>query len=76
LYKGKTYRDFCGGCKVRNVCKEFAILHDAHGAWGGTTKLERDKLYPTDERREMRNYKAESGKYFPLHGEGRLEEEE
>lgn len=68
-YEGKVAKDFCGSCIVRNVCKEFALLHDAWGIWGNTQKGERDRIYPQGERREMRALKYESGNYTPLHGE-------
>lgn len=68
-FRGKTANDYCGSCIVKNVCKEFALLHDAWGIWGDTQKGQRDRLYPQDDRRELRGLKAESGSYTPLHGE-------
>lgn len=74
-FRGKTFEDYCGPCRVRSICKEFALLHDTWGVWGGTKKGERDRLYPVGERNEMRALKAESNTYFPLHGEKNLDED-
>lgn len=37
-------RIICGGCTVKSKCLEWALKHEAHGMWGGTTPLERKKL--------------------------------
>lgn len=71
-YKEKTFEDFCGQCRVRSVCKEFALLHDTYGIWGGTTKPQRDRFYGREDRQEMRAMKAEVGRYKPLHGGGEV----
>lgn len=34
-------RTICSGCGVREACLEWAVKHEAHGMWGGTTPLER-----------------------------------
>jgi WhiB family redox-sensing transcriptional regulator len=34
-------RTICSGCGVRNECLEWAIRHEDHGMWGGTTPVER-----------------------------------
>jgi WhiB family transcriptional regulator, redox-sensing transcriptional regulator len=31
----------CMACPVRRQCLEFALTHDEHGIWGGTTERER-----------------------------------
>jgi len=68
-FEGKTAEDFCGGCIVRNICKEFALLHNAWGIWGGTNKGSRDRLFSQGERNEMRAFKADDGRYSALYGE-------
>lgn len=37
-------RKFCTDCIVRSQCKIYAIAHNVHGIWGGTTKAERDRV--------------------------------
>jgi WhiB family redox-sensing transcriptional regulator len=37
-------RKICSGCVVRQECLEWAIKHEDHGMWGGTTPTERKKL--------------------------------
>lgn len=34
-------RTICSGCGVRELCLEWAIVHESHGMWGGTTPVER-----------------------------------
>jgi len=34
----------CIGCPVMDECLEFAIRHEEHGVWGGTTERERHKM--------------------------------
>lgn len=35
----------CAGCRVRQVCLDFACMHDvAHGIWGGTTPEDRQQI--------------------------------
>ena len=66
--RGLTYQDFCGSCRVRARCLEYALLHDLDGIWGNTTFAERKNRFSTFEREEMREYKAEIGAYKPLYG--------
>lgn len=68
-FEGKVAQDYCAECPVKAVCKEFALLHDAWGEWGGTSKTARDRRYSMNERRELRAFKAIDGEYTPLHGE-------
>ena len=35
---------YCGRCRVREDCLEFALDHRAQGIWGGTTDFERDAM--------------------------------
>lgn len=37
-------RKICANCVVRNECLEWAIRHEDHGMWGGTSPTERRKL--------------------------------
>lgn len=69
-FRNKTFKDFCGSCRVKSICKEFAVLHDMHGIWGGTTENDRSKKYDKEERDEMREYKrdSETNRYKPLYG--------
>ena len=34
----------CLDCPVMDECLEFAIKHEEHGVWGGTTERERNKI--------------------------------
>lgn len=68
LFRGKKAEDYCDNCPVKQICREFSVLHDAEGIWGGTTDTERGHRYPTGERFEMRNNKEELGRYEPLYG--------
>jgi WhiB family redox-sensing transcriptional regulator len=38
---GKT---ICSGCSLRQQCLEWAVKHEAHGLWGGTTPRERQMM--------------------------------
>lgn len=37
-------KKICSGCPIRKECLEWAVLHEAHGLWGGLTPRERLKL--------------------------------
>lgn len=37
-------RTICSGCGVREQCLEWAVRHEPHGMWGGTTPLERKQI--------------------------------
>lgn len=37
-------RSFCLDCPIIDMCKNYAIVHDEEGIWGGTTKKERDEI--------------------------------
>ena len=37
----KLARTICSGCGVREQCLEWAVQHEPHGMWGGTTPVER-----------------------------------
>lgn len=39
--EGKKY---CQDCPVISLCSMYAIAHDEHGIWGGTTRYEREQL--------------------------------
>ena len=34
----------CGGCKVREACLEWGLVHERHGIWGGLTAYRRNIL--------------------------------
>lgn len=34
-------RTICSGCGVRQACLDWAVRHEDHGMWGGTTPRER-----------------------------------
>jgi hypothetical protein len=68
LFEGKKAEDYCAKCPVRNICREFSVLHDMEGIWAGTTDIERDGRYPREERFELRNDAEEMGLYKPLYG--------
>ena len=36
--------DTCTGCPFRRPCLAYALTHDVHGVWGGTTRAERQRL--------------------------------
>jgi len=40
----KLARTVCSGCGVSEQCLEWAVRHESHGMWGGTTPLERKQL--------------------------------
>lgn len=63
-----TYKDFCGSCRVKRVCLDFALLHDLSGIWGNTTENERKNRFSQFEREEMREYKGDLGTYKSLYG--------
>lgn len=66
--KGKTYKDFCNACPVKQICLEFAVLHDLQGFWGGTSDSERKNRFSTDYRNELREEAAFIGTYRALYG--------
>lgn len=66
--RGKTFRDFCNGCVVKEICLEFAVLHDLQGIWGGTTDGERKNRFSVDYRFELREDAAFLGTYRALYG--------
>ena len=68
LFDGMSFRDFCDDCPVMHMCKEFAVLHDAYGIWGGSTDNQRNRRYKKEERWEMRDLKEDEGTYSPLYG--------
>ena len=37
----KTLLDICNNCPVKFHCREFAILHNEPGIWGGTSSRQR-----------------------------------
>ncbi len=40
----KFSRKICNNCVVKNECLEWAVRHEAHGMWGGTTPMERRQI--------------------------------
>lgn len=42
--KETPHSPVCGGCPVIVECKNFAIVHQAVGTWGGMTESDRSKL--------------------------------
>lgn len=47
-YGGSSYheavRHVCANCTVSSECLSFALKHDVHGFWGGTTERDRRVL--------------------------------
>ena len=37
-------KDLCANCEVRHDCLEYALHHERHGVWGGTTESQRDVI--------------------------------
>lgn len=68
LFRGKKAEDYCAQCPVREICREFSVLHDAEGIWGNTTANQRSRRYSREERFELRNDAEEMGQYWPLYG--------
>ena len=66
--KGVTYKSFCNDCKVRQICLEFALLHDMQGIWGGMNDNERKNRFSAFERDEMRDDFKDLGSYRALYG--------
>lgn len=40
----KEYREMCGGCVDLEACFNWALYHEKHGWWGGTTGGERETI--------------------------------
>ncbi|MDR7301827.1 WhiB family transcriptional regulator [Haloactinomyces albus] len=40
-------KQVCESCPVRQACLSFALHHDVHGVWGGSTRTERAALRRT-----------------------------
>jgi len=38
------FKRICEGCPFINECLEYALAHETHGVWGGTTPHERDGM--------------------------------
>jgi WhiB family redox-sensing transcriptional regulator len=34
----------CGGCRVREQCREHGLRHEKHGIWGGLSERERRRI--------------------------------
>lgn len=34
----------CGGCELRAACLQWALRHEKHGVWAGTTDSERRRM--------------------------------
>lgn len=68
LYAGKTYKDWCCSCIVKIKCREFANIHDLQGVWGDSTETDREAANSKADRKELREFKEETGEYWPLYG--------
>lgn len=44
LHADPVVQEFCNKCDVRKQCLLWALAHDEHGVWGGTTRAERDRI--------------------------------
>lgn len=42
-HDAKRAKMLCAECPVGRMCKEYAIVAEAHGVWGGLTERERRK---------------------------------
>lgn len=38
------YRKVCASCPVLDMCKEWAVVHERYGVWGGLVPLERKAM--------------------------------
>lgn len=54
----KMIKEMCSGCKVRDDCLEWAVRHEKHGLWAGTTPSERARM------RYKRGITVESPEYW------------
>lgn len=54
---GKEAKEICDGCKVRQICLEFALQNgEKYGVWGGTSERTRKR---------MRTQRARNAGYNP-----------
>jgi hypothetical protein len=60
--KDTRYRKFCDNCEVRSSCRDYALVYNLSGIWGGTTDKERSKYSP-QYLRDLRDDLEESGMY-------------
>ena len=42
--KNRPWEKYCQPCPVRQLCFNWALVHDAEGIWGGMTEIERENL--------------------------------
>jgi WhiB family transcriptional regulator, redox-sensing transcriptional regulator len=40
----KKSKGICSGCPIVDICLEWALNHERHGIWGGTTPQERNEM--------------------------------
>jgi WhiB family redox-sensing transcriptional regulator len=38
------FRKMCAGCPVLEICKEWAVVNERYGVWGGTVPVERKAI--------------------------------
>ena len=43
----KTLKNLCNNCPFTQPCQEYALAHEGHGFWGGTTPPERERIRQT-----------------------------
>lgn len=54
--QAEAARRVCGTCPVKTACLAWALTHEQHGIWGGTTPGERQEL--RDDVRTLRDVLA------------------
>lgn len=60
--KDVRYHEFCDSCLVRSSCRDYALVYNLSGIWGGTTDKDRRK-YSSQYLRDLRDDLEESGMY-------------
>jgi WhiB family redox-sensing transcriptional regulator len=43
----KLLKRICNECPFKQACQEYALAHEGHGYWGGTTPPERERIRKT-----------------------------
>ena len=48
----------CNSCPVKRECRNWAIIHDEYGIWGGLTKKERNRI--ADKKSQYSSYPGDT----------------
>ena len=43
-YAMRMIRELCNSCVHKQACIAWAVKHEAHGVWGGTTEYDRRRI--------------------------------